>query len=262
MFCTNCGSEVKEGLKFCTNCGFKLEEEEPQEVTPTPQIERTEVMTPVQPAVIQQEPKVYSATPTQSATQQIKEAKSSKAPTVVLIVATIIIVAGGALASLAIVQPPIEFLKDTPFSSVKSSSETSKKSDVKDDNAKEETKSDSADKKEDTSSSNKNNSNTSSSGSYVIKDSDTRRLTDSDIVSLTDDQICIANNEIWARHGRKFDNKWLQDYFNKQSWYKGTIEPSEFLSVYSPSQIENDNASFLMSTLNGRGYDVNKAHPN
>ena len=179
-------------FKFCINCGLKLEEEELQEITLTSQTERTEVMTPVQPAVIQQELKVYSAIPTQSATQQIKEAKSSKAPTVVLIVASIVIVAGGALASLAII----------------------------------------------------------------------RRLTDSDIESLTDDQICIANNEIWARHGRKFDNKWLQDYFNKQSWYKGTIEPSEFLSVYSPSQIENDNASFLMSTLNGRGYDVNKAHPN
>ena len=99
-------------------------------------------------------------------------------------------------------------------------------------------------------------------GDYVLSNSATSTLTDSDISGLTDDQLCIAQNEIWARHGRKFDNNWLQDHFNKQSWYSGTIEPGDFLNKYTPTQTESDNASFLSNKLSSHGYDVNKVHPN
>ena len=97
---------------------------------------------------------------------------------------------------------------------------------------------------------------------YILENSATKELTEADIAGLSDDEICKAQNEIWARHGRKFKNNWLQDYFNNQSWYSGTIEADEFLSKYSPTDVENKNAQFLNSALSSRGYDLNKAHPN
>ena len=69
-------------------------------------------------------------------------------------------------------------------------------------------------------------------------------------------------NEIWARHGRKFKNNWLQSYFNSQSWYSGTIEPDDFLNKYTPSKIEDENSQFLVGILNNRGYSVDSVHPN
>ena len=263
MFCTNCGTEVKEGLKFCTNCGKKLEEEAPQEITPAPQIEKTEVMTVTHPDdvqldVAQEEVKANSVIPIQNPAPQIKEAKSSKAPTVILVFATLIIIVGGVLASLAIIQPPIDFLKDTPFSSVKSENSTDKKAAEKEGEATEESSANKSEKKDD-SSSNKSSTN-SNSGGYVIADSSSRKLTEADIKNLTNDQISIAQNEIWARHGRKFKNKWLQEYFNKQSWYKGTIEPQDF--NYTGNEYESANASFLIGILDSRGYRVDVEHPN
>ena len=38
----------------------------------------------------------------------------------------------------------------------------------------------------------------------------------------------LADSEIFARHGRMFDDQELQDYFNSKSWYRGTIRPEDF----------------------------------
>ena len=38
----------------------------------------------------------------------------------------------------------------------------------------------------------------------------------------------IARNEIYARHGRLFDSEDLQEYFEAQDWYEGTISPEDF----------------------------------
>ena len=45
---------------------------------------------------------------------------------------------------------------------------------------------------------------------------------------MTPQQICYAKNEIYARHGRKFQSSELTAYFNSQPWYQGTIEPEDF----------------------------------
>ena len=61
---------------------------------------------------------------------------------------------------------------------------------------------------------------------YIIPDSNSRYLTESDISGLSLQQLNYAKNEIYARRGRKFDSVELQEYFGSKSWYRGTIEPS------------------------------------
>lgn len=80
---------------------------------------------------------------------------------------------------------------------------------------------------------------------YIIPYSSDRRLSSSDIAGLTKKEINYAKNEIYARNGRRFKSRELQNYFNSKSWYRGTIDPDDFNEDYMLSQIEYDNVYFL-----------------
>lgn len=55
---------------------------------------------------------------------------------------------------------------------------------------------------------------------YVFPNSSTQLLSAADVQGKTAYQLRIARNEIYARHGRKFNDASLQSYFNSCSWYK------------------------------------------
>ncbi len=77
-------------------------------------------------------------------------------------------------------------------------------------------------------------------GLYILPDSSTRVYSQSELDGLTKAELRIARNEIYARHGRKFDSKDLQDYFNNQPWYNGTISAEDFdPSVLSSIEQQN-----------------------
>lgn len=67
-----------------------------------------------------------------------------------------------------------------------------------------------------------------SNSDFVLPDSSSRYLTKSDLQGLTAEQCRIARNEIYARHGRIFQDEGLQAYFNAFSWYQPTIQPDDF----------------------------------
>ena len=73
-----------------------------------------------------------------------------------------------------------------------------------------------------------NYSDSSEENEYVLPDSANRKLKKSDLKGLSKEELRIARNEIYARHGRMFDDKNLQKYFDSQSWYEGTVPASEF----------------------------------
>jgi hypothetical protein len=54
---------------------------------------------------------------------------------------------------------------------------------------------------------------------YILPDSSARYLTDSDIASLSKEQLALARNEIFARHGYVFTSQKYKDYFSSKSWY-------------------------------------------
>ena len=86
------------------------------------------------------------------------------------------------------------------------------------------------------------------SGSYILPQSSERLLTDSDVDGMSYDDMQMAINEIYARHGRKFSSQSVQSYFDEQSWYQGTVEPEDFSdSVFS--QIEGENVLFLLKKM-------------
>ncbi len=68
----------------------------------------------------------------------------------------------------------------------------------------------------------------SSDQDYVLSKSSTEYISVDDLKELSEDELKIARNEIYARHGRKFQDEELRKYFESKSWYKGTIEPDDF----------------------------------
>lgn len=89
-----------------------------------------------------------------------------------------------------------------------------------------------------------NYSDSSEENEYVLPDSAKRKLKKSDLKCLSIEELRIARNEIYARHGRMFDDKKLQKYFDSQSWYEGTVPASEF-SEDVLSSVEKKNVAFI-----------------
>lgn len=86
---------------------------------------------------------------------------------------------------------------------------------------------------------------TAESGEYFFPESSNRYLTDEEISNYTSDQLELAKNEIYARHGRQFVTDYIADYFNSKSWYQGTIDPETFDaeqgSIFNEYEIANIN---------------------
>ena len=60
---------------------------------------------------------------------------------------------------------------------------------------------------------------------YVFPQSSSEYLIRDDLEGKTGEELRIARNEIYARHGRRFNDKTLQWYFDAKSWYQGTVAP-------------------------------------
>lgn len=85
---------------------------------------------------------------------------------------------------------------------------------------------------------------------YIFPDSNSRLLTDAEVSGLSSEQLRLAINEIYARHGRKFSDTGLQEYFNSKSWYHGTVEPDQF-SDSVLNETEKTNAAKLSAQRDG-----------
>lgn len=95
-------------------------------------------------------------------------------------------------------------------------------------------------------------------GGYILPQSSARLLTESDLSGLSLQEVNYAKNEIYARHGRMFNSRELQDYFNSQSWYSGTVSPEAF-SESVLSDVEKQNAQFLSNAeyaMDPNGYQL------
>lgn len=55
---------------------------------------------------------------------------------------------------------------------------------------------------------------------YIIPVSMTQTISADSLINMSDNDLWLARNEIYARHGRGFTNEYLQSYFNACSWYE------------------------------------------
>ena len=83
--------------------------------------------------------------------------------------------------------------------------------------------------------------------SYALPATSERVLAKSELESMSSYDLWIARNEIFARHGRMFNNADLQAYFNNKTWYTPTYTPEQWDATgQTVSAIESQNASLIM----------------
>lgn len=83
-------------------------------------------------------------------------------------------------------------------------------------------------------------------GTYILPFSNERLATNADLATLSKDQLRLARNEIFARHGRIYETKDLNDYFSSQGWYTPTTPADQWNdSVFS--DIESMNVQQIAS---------------
>lgn len=63
---------------------------------------------------------------------------------------------------------------------------------------------------------------------YILEGSDSRYISKSELNGFTKEECRLARNELYARHGRKFEDEELRGYFNQFDWYYPTIESRDF----------------------------------
>ena len=102
-----------------------------------------------------------------------------------------------------------------------------------------------------------NDSNSGDSGEtvddseYILPESATKALTRADLQGLTKEQLRLARNEIFARHGMIFGVEDLDTYFSSKSWYKPTVQSSEFYDKVEMSLIEEGNIELIQEVESG-----------
>ena len=91
---------------------------------------------------------------------------------------------------------------------------------------------------------------------YILPFSNSRYLTDADLDPLSEWELKLARNEIYARHGRRFKDSQLQEYFDQQSWYNGIYDPDDFDKYHGSdiSSLEKKNAEYILKYEKDHGY--------
>ncbi len=80
---------------------------------------------------------------------------------------------------------------------------------------------------------------------YILPDSDSRKLKKSDLQGLNKKQLRLARNELFARHGVVFDVADLDNYFATKSWYEPKITLEDFEAQGGLSAIEEANVVLI-----------------
>lgn len=280
MFCTKCGAQLPDGSKFCTKCGTPTDvvanettvmptagethvmsgrptQAVPQTGQPMPQVTQV-APRPVSPqapyGAAPQQP-VYSSVPQQPAYGQGGQGNGGSRRGMVVGVVVAIIAAAIAAVAFIMVDPMGLFGGKTgrDAATTAASSPAASSTSAADTSA--------ASTSAASSSAASISAQTStpaprgSSSDYVIPDSDRTSYTADDIkaMNLSVDELWYARNEIYARHGRKFQNETLQAYFNSKPWYTPEYSPDEFDDSVQLSSVERANAAAIKSVEQSMG---------
>ena len=89
---------------------------------------------------------------------------------------------------------------------------------------------------------------------FVIADSNTRVISESELWGLDRWGLKVARNEIYARHGRMFEDDALAAYFYSQPWYVPSIPANQFNDGAYLSKTELKNAKIISDYERSQGY--------
>lgn len=253
MFCSKCGKQVRDGMNYCTNCGEPVKKDEGGV------------------NLKKDDDKVSSAAtlPHGNVSGKSNKAKKTKKNKGVKIV--FITIAGIILALLlilfALVQTGIISISIDDSTNQESvldkKSKSSKREKEKERRAKEkeseegdvttQAQTEPVSTEAQTVQPATMPSTVAINNEFILPDSSVRVLDKSELAGFSAEQCRLARNEIYAKHGRMFDDAGLQNYFNSRSWYHGTIPAKQF-NDNMLSDIEIQNRNLIIAFEKEMGY--------
>lgn len=258
MICGNCKREIPDGMRFCTHCGAPVSA---AAGTESEDLAKTTVLeTPTESPLDNTSPtmRVIPATTRTPARQSQVESHGEKRILVVTsVMATLAVVAAIALA-VVILNPlgttGTQGEAETQEPQGQISVNVNLPLDEKDDEAAEQDASED-DVTAPESDEPYEDENPDYDGYYVLPDSATHLYMGDELAAMSDWELYIARNEIFARHGRTFQKEDLQGYFDGQEWYEPRYSPDEFDAMVDTllNDTERANASTILSIEQERG---------
>lgn len=228
MFCKNCGAQIPEDAGFCVSCGTAAEVPV-QFAEPVPDTSNQETMVftpipePVQPPVTEQTTTFQPYMPpeqTPVTPEEIPETTPDNSKGHIALIVSICVVLVAILGLLvALILPTLTgTTEEISGSSKRKHNSTTATADS-----------------ESISSSNPYSDDFISADSYILADSDSRYYSRSELVSMTRQQLYLAQQELFARHGSAFDDGDLNEFFSAKNWYI----PGSTPSVYDENRFTN-----------------------
>ena len=89
------------------------------------------------------------------------------------------------------------------------------------------------------------NANSQDSTEYLLPDVANRYLEETEVTSFSLDQLQLAINEIFARHGRCFKTAEIDSYFRSKSWYQPDASKTDEQIVAEFNEYEKANEELL-----------------
>ena len=253
MFCSKCGKQVRDGMNYCTNCGEPVKKDEGG-------------------VNLKKDDDKVSSTATlpngnvSGKSNKAKKTKKNKGVKIVFITIAGIILAL-LLILFALVQTGIISISIDDSTNQESvldkKSKSSKREKEKERRAKEkeseegdvttQAQTEPVSTEAQTVQPATMPSTVAINNEFILPDSSVRVLDKSELAGLGAEQCRLARNEIYAKHGRMFDDAGLQNYFNSRSWYPGTIPAKQF-NDNMLSDIEIQNRNLIIAYEKEMGY--------
>lgn len=262
MYCINCGKELSANSQFCENCGVKIQSSDEgdsnKETKPNADTSGIDVnVYPMVESVPKKEPVMAQTMPLPSVNIKEESANSRVAaeqPTntqqgrkrnlLIVIIATLSIVIIALIVLLAL---SIGNHEETAALTSDSNNTSIQKEESETQNEREGIGLESSKEKA------TQDDSVNKSSVYVLPGSDSRYYSTSELNDLSNYELYLARNEIFARHGREFKNQDLRDYFGSMSWYVPKYSGDEFDSMDLLNDYEKKNADTMLSIEQKRG---------
>lgn len=196
MKCKRCGKELAVSAKFCTNCGMEVVQDRDKILLEDEENVKTELS---DSSNITSNENMKT-----SKIENLKEKWNDKYTIVVIIGIMIIAAFGGFIFKNVRSQNEEVNENDYTYNEVYNDEEETEEDELEDEFESQETQ------------------------EYILPDSSSSYLTKSDLMGLSAEECRLARNEIYARHGRMFEDESLQKYFENFDWYYPTIQPDDF----------------------------------
>ncbi len=287
-FCTNCGAELEEGVRFCTNCGMSVEEPE-QAAQPAQSTQPTQPAQPAQSAQDTSTQLPPTMPPQYPEPEQPAPAPARKGGTGKVVGITLGVVAAVAVVGFALFYflNPLGLTTGIFENSAAAQAAAAEAAQADADAAQAELEATQAEKEklqQELDDAKKDSGSTvivvpggssddssvvygeGGDGAYitapagyptvrvgnggeVLSGSNTRTITTDDVSWMNDWELCVARNEIYARHGYAFKRDDLQEFFSHMDWY--SVDPD--FSESEMTKLEIDNANTILALEKERG---------